>query len=47
MAEVSDPLTRAEVMRVVNAAANLITEEMGWGDDATPEEDAVNQPFPT
>jgi hypothetical protein len=42
MAEVSDPLTRAEVMRVVNAAANLITEEMGWGDDATPEEDAVN-----
>jgi hypothetical protein len=42
MAEVSDPLTRDEVMRVVNAAANLIVEELGWGDDATPEEDAVN-----
>ncbi len=42
MAGVSDPLTREEVMRVVNAAANLIIEEMGWGDDATPEEDAVN-----
>ncbi len=42
MAEVSDPLTRDEVMRVVNAAANLIVEELWWGDDATPEEDVVN-----
>jgi hypothetical protein len=42
MAEVSDPLTREEVMRVANEAANLIIEEMGWGNDATREADAVN-----
>jgi hypothetical protein len=42
MAEVNDPLTREEVMRVVNEAANLIIEEMGWGNDATREADAVN-----
>jgi hypothetical protein len=42
MAEVNDPLTREEVMRVLNEAANLIIEEMGWGNDATREADAVN-----
>jgi hypothetical protein len=42
MAEVSGLLAREEVMRVVNEAANLIIEEMGWGNDATPEADAVN-----
>ena len=29
-------------MQVVNEAADLIIEEMGWGDDATREADAVN-----
>jgi hypothetical protein len=29
-------------MRVVNEAANLIIGEMGWGNDATREADAVN-----
>lgn len=42
MAEVNEPLTRDEIMRVVNEAANLIIEEMGWGNDATREADAVN-----
>ena len=42
MAEVSDPLTRDEVMRVLNKAADLVTEEIGRGDDATPEQDAIN-----
>jgi hypothetical protein len=42
MVEVSDPLRREGVMRVVNEAANLIIEEMGWGNDATREADAVN-----
>jgi hypothetical protein len=42
MAEVSGLLAREEVMRVVNEAANLIIEEMEWGNDATREADAVN-----
>jgi hypothetical protein len=42
MAEVSDPLTREEVMRLVNEAANLIIEEMRWGNDAMREADAVD-----
>ncbi len=42
MAEVNEPLTREEIMQVVNEAADLIIEEMGWGDDATREADAVN-----
>jgi hypothetical protein len=42
MAEGNEPLTREEIMRVVNEAANLIIEEMGWGNDATREADAVN-----
>jgi hypothetical protein len=35
-------MTREEAKRVVNEAADLVIEEMGWGDDATREEDAVN-----
>ena len=42
MAELNEPLTREEIMQVVNEAADLIIEEMGWGDDATREADAVN-----
>src|SRR5258708_7165416 len=42
VAEVHQPITREEAMRVVNAAANLVIEEMGWGYDATREADAVN-----
>ena len=42
MAEISDPLTRDEVMRVLNKAADLVTEEIGRGGDATPEQDAIN-----
>jgi hypothetical protein len=42
MAEVNDPLTPEEVMRVVNEAANVVIDEMGWGNDATREADAVN-----
>ena len=42
MAELNEPLTREKIMQVVNEAANLIIKEMGWGDDATREADAVN-----
>jgi hypothetical protein len=42
MAEVNDPLTRDEVMRMVNKAADLVVQEMGWGNDATHEQDAIN-----
>jgi hypothetical protein len=42
MAEVSDPLTRDEVMRVLNKAADLVIEEIGRGGDATPEDDVIN-----
>ena len=42
MAEVNEPRTREEIMQVVNEAADLIIEEMGWGNDATRDADAVN-----
>jgi hypothetical protein len=42
MAEGNEPLTREGIMRVVNEAANLIIEELEWGNDATREADAVN-----
>jgi hypothetical protein len=42
MFEANDLLTREDVMRAANRAADLVIEEMGWTDDATPERDAVN-----
>jgi hypothetical protein len=42
MAEINDPLTREEVMQVLNKAADLVIEEIGRGGDATPEQDAIN-----
>ena len=42
MAELNEPLTREKIMQVVNEAADLIIEEMGWSNDATREADAVN-----
>ena len=42
MVEAHNPLTREEIMHVLNQAGDLVIEEMGWGGDATREADAVN-----
>jgi len=42
VAEVHGQMPREEARRVLNEAADLVIEEMGWGDDATREADAVN-----
>jgi hypothetical protein len=42
VAEVHGQMTREEARRVLNEAADLVIEEMGWGNDATREADAVN-----